>query len=414
MSLLKPFKAIRPRRDLVHLVASRPIYTYKQNVLSAKLEENPYTFIHIINPEYFENEEDRTIPNSPERFEKVKAKFNEFTANDILIEDNTESLYVYRQTKNSKQYIGVIGGASILEYNLNKIKKHEATLSTREEVFTNYLEIVGFNAEPVLLAHEQNENIELQLKSIVKFRPEYEFTTTDDTKHELWIVQGKQMNALLSAFSEIEKLYIADGHHRSASSARYHQKIVESGQEISDKSNHAFFLSYLISENQLTILPFNRLVKTMNGLTKNELIDLIKKSFRVEHLEAGIEPTEMHHIHMYLAGEWFRLILVKSLSNHDVINSIDAELLTQLILSPILGITDLKNDSNIEFNSSSDRIKSIENAVDSGEFKIGFSLYPVSIEQLKAVADANAIMPPKSTWIEPKLRSGLTIYKLQD
>lgn len=415
MAQLKPFKAVRPRRDLAHLVASRPVYTYKKSILKAKLEENPYTFIQIIHPEYAEKDETKTEPNSPERFKKVRFKFQEFVDKGLFIQEEVDSLYVYKQTKGIHQYLGVIAGASVLEYNTNKIKKHEATLTSREEMFTNYLDIVGFNAEPVLLCHTKNELIDGLLEQVSSLRPEYEFTTADGVRHDLWLVQGKQMEAILQAFEQLDAVYIADGHHRTASSARLHERIAERNGETTGTENHAFFLSFLISEERMTILSFNRLLKTMNGLSKDELLAQLSLSFDIRPLRFAEEPKKIHDIHMYTEGQWYSLSCKKSvIETHDAVSSIDAEILTRYILSPLLGVSDLKTDPNISFLSGETSVRGIEQAVNKGVYKIGFALYPVAIEQVRAVADENAIMPPKSTWVEPKLRSGLTIYKIED
>lgn len=415
MARLKPFKAFRPRRDLAHLVASRPVYTYKQNILTAKLEENPYTFIQIIHPEYTEEDETKTEPNSPERSEKVRIKFEEFIEAGVFIQDTEDALYVYKQTKREHEYLGVIAGASIGEYNENKIKKHEATLTSREEMFTNYLDIVGFNAEPVLLCHEKNELIDRLLEQITTLRPEYEFTTTDHVRHELWLIQGRPMDALLQAFEQLDTLYIADGHHRTASSARLHERMIERNDGTKQTENHAYFLSFLISEERMTIFPFNRLVKTTNGLSKEEILAHLSPSFDISPLPVAEEPKRIHDIHMYMDHQWYKLTSkAHIISKENAVSSIDAEIITRYVLSPILGIQDLKTDANISFLSGETSVEGIEQAVNKGVFKIGFALYPVAIEQVKAVADENAIMPPKSTWVEPKLRSGLTIYKIDE
>lgn len=414
MSKLKPFKAVRPRRDLAHLVASRPVYTYKQNILEAKLEENPFTFIQIINPEYFEDESNRTEPNTLERFEKVRSKYDEFVERGIFIQDSEESIYIYQQTKNEHHYLGVIAGASILEYNQDVIKKHEATLTSREEMFTNYLEIVGFNAEPVLLFHPDNLTVDTLLNEITSNRPEYEFTTTDQVKHELWIVQGKQMDAVLQAYDAIQELYIADGHHRSASSSKLYDRLRSSKTEHSGL-NYAYCLSFIMSESRLHILPFNRLVKVDKNFDRAHFLKVLTESFEIHPLEAASEPQKMHDIHYYDGKKWFQLITKpECIDRSKAVGVIDAELLTQLILAPLLTISDLKTDPRIGFTSGENGIAGLEQEIHKGRYDIGFALFPVTTEQLKAVADDQEIMPPKSTWVEPKLRSGLTIYKIDE
>ncbi|HLV41923.1 MAG TPA: DUF1015 domain-containing protein [Brumimicrobium sp.] len=414
MTKIKAFKAIRPVRSKAHLVASRAVATYKDSILEAKLASNPYSFIHIIHPEYFECDETRTTPNSVERFLKVNDKYAEFYERGILKQDDKEALYIYRQSTPNHSYLGVIGGANVQEYKDNKIKKHEATLASREEMFTNYLDIVGYNAEPVLLSHKKSEALDEVLSKIVAKRPEYEFTTTDETTHELWIANEQETLEIQQAYENIETCYIADGHHRSASSVRLHDKIQERGEYDSNK-NYNSFLSFFIDEERLNIMPFNRLCKSLNGNSIEELISKIGNHFEVKELEKPMQPEQLHDIHMYVNASWYRLRLkVEKHSKLDAVSSIDAEILTRYILSPVLGIHDLTTDENISFQSGEDGITAIEHSVNKGVNEVGFLLYPVTMEQLKAVADENAIMPPKSTWIEPKMRSGLTIYKIDE
>lgn len=414
MTKIKAFKAIRPVRSKAQLVASRAVASYKNSILEAKLESNPYTFIHIIHPEFFENDETRTAPNSVERFLKVKDKYEEFIERGIFIQEEEESLYVYRQSTPNHSYLGVIGGANVQEYKEDKIKKHEATLASREAMFTNYLDVVGMNAEPVLLSHKKSEVLDEILAKIVATRAEYEFTTTDQTTHELWVANAQEVAEIQKAYADIENCYIADGHHRSASSVRLHD-LIKSRGEYQENKNYNSFLSFFIDEERLNILPFNRMCKSLNGHSKEKLIELVNKQFDIEELKRPYPPEQLHDIHMFVDRSWYRLRLKTDQHvKNDAVSSIDAEILTRYVLSPILGIHDLTTDPNISFLSGEDEILNIEHSVNSGENEIGFLLYPVTMEQLKAVADEGAIMPPKSTWIEPKMRSGLTIYKIDE
>lgn len=414
MITIKAFKAIRPVRNKVHLVASRAVATYKKSVLEAKLESNPYTFIHIIHPEFFEDDKNSTEPNSVERFLKVKEKYKEFLEDDILQQDEEPSLYIYRQSNPKHSYIGVIGAASLEEYKAGKIKKHEATLFSREAMFTNYLEVVGFNAEPILLSHPKSEKLDEILAKISSKRAEYEFATTDETIHEFWVCNPEEVKEVQEAFSKIDACYIADGHHRSASSSRL-RDLIKLREDYDPNKNYNYCMSFFIDEERLNIAPFNRLCKTLNNYSKSEVLDRIKKHFDISLLKTPYYPEQVHDIHVYLDAEWYRLRLKRETHpKHDAVSDIDAEILTRYILSPILGISDLSTDENISFQSGSDSLTKIEQTIDSGVDKIGFLLYPVTIDQLKAVADQNAIMPPKSTWIEPKMRSGLTILKIDE
>jgi uncharacterized protein (DUF1015 family) len=413
MAEIKPFRAVRPRRDLAHLVASRPVATYQSSILEAKLIENPYTFIHIIHPEFFEGEQDKTEPNTPERFNKVRKAYEEFTEKGIFVEEDEEALYLYRQTTTKHCFTGIIGGSNIEEYKTDIIKKHEATLTKREEMFTNYLDIVGINAEPVLLSHEFDSNIDSLYKIVAQDRAEYEFTTTDQVKHELWVVKGELKEKLIAAFKNVKATYIADGHHRSASSARLADRINERNGGFKDGA-HNHFLTYLISNKDLEILPFDRVCKSLNGLSEEAFMTKLSEKFEIKKLERTATPKKLHTLHCYLNNQWYDLHLKQEfIPTTGAVERIDAHLLTENILHPILNITDLKTDKNITFIGGENTAKKIEQAVDSGVYKIGFALHPVTFEQLKGVADNNEIMPPKSTWIIPKLRSGLTIYKIK-
>lgn len=410
MAKIQPFRAIRPTRDKVHLVAARPFYSYKKNVLEAKLEDNPFTFLHIINPEF--GSESTTKANSVERFELVSERYQEFIDKGILIQEDIPTFYVYRQSKPGHVFTGLICGASVEEYLNDSIKKHEATLTSREQMFTDYLNVVGYNAEPVLLAHKSSKEISNLLSSFISVRPEYEFTTTDLVTHELWKLSQSEMKSIQEAFEKLSELYIADGHHRSASSVRLHQQRKELN---SNYENENSFLAYIIDEAQLDILEFNRLVKTMNGLSPERFLELISQHFTIEQIESCAKPSSNHQFTLCLDHKWYQLTCKPEIidDTHPV-NCLDAEILTQYVLSPILGIHDLKSDENVSFMSGAEPIEKLEGKVRSDQYKMAFILYPATMDQVKRVADHQMIMPPKSTWVEPKLRSGLTIYNINE
>lgn len=412
MAKLKAFKAIRPARDKAHLVATRPVASYKKSVLKAKLETNPYTFIHIINPEF--GEIVKTKANSKERFQNIKQQFDHFCDNGTLIQDQQDALYLYQQTKDGNQYLGIIGGASVAEYNDNKIKKHEATLTSREAMFTNYLDLVGFNAEPVLLSYPHHPELELKYAEIKNNRPEYEFSTTDKVKHEVWILNAEDTQFITEKFDNIPATYIADGHHRSASSARLAELLDQRG-ETYPAGNHHFFLAYFIDENRLTILEYNRLIKKLNDLSEEEFLEKLSVHFEINPLENPRHPAREHEITMNLKSNWYSLLCRPSIIDYsDPVCGLDPEILTQRILTPILGIHDLRTNDNIEFISGDLGLDAISAPIKSGKADLGFVLYPLNMEQIKRVADNEMIMPPKSTWVEPKLRSGLTIYNIKE
>ncbi len=412
MAILKAFKAIRPARDKAHLVATRPVASYKKSVLKAKLETNPYTFIHIINPEF--GEIVKTKANSKERFQNIKNQFDVFCENGTLIQDQQDALYLYQQTKDGKQYLGIIGGASVAEYNDNKIKKHEATLTSREAMFTNYLDLVGFNAEPVLLSYPHHPELENKYIEIKQNRPEYEFSTTDKVKHEVWILNEKDTQYITKKFEEIAATYIADGHHRSASSARLAALLDQRGENL-NVDNHHYFLAYFIDENRLTILEFNRLIKKLTDLTAEQFLEKLSLDFDIQVLASAQHPTREHEITMNLKNKWYSLTCKPAIIDYsDPVSGLDPEILTQRILTPLLGIHDLRTNENIEFISGDLGLEAISAPIKNGKADLGFVLYPLNMEQIKRVADHQMIMPPKSTWVEPKLRSGLTIYNIKE
>lgn len=408
MAIIKPFKAIRPTRDKAYLVATRPFYAYNKEVLKAKLNHNPFTFLHVINPEF--HTDDKTEPNTPERFQKIRNKFVEFINEGIFMQDESECFYVYRQTVEGHEYIGIIAGASVDEYLNGQIKKHEETITEREQVFSNYLKIVEFNVEPVLLFHRKHDDLNRILTIVMLDRPEYEFTSWDRGKHEIWVVKSSEtVKQIENCYNEISDVYIADGHHRCASSARYSQSIT--GEK---RRNQSLFLACFISEEKLKIYDYNRLIKDLNGLSKTEFLSQLETSFIVTPiLNEDAKPMGLHEISMYFDEQWYKLTAKEGTfdRNHPVYK-LDTDILTKNILHPILDIHDLKTNERISFVNGRKGMEGIKQAVDGGKFVAGFGLFPVSVSQLKTVSDERLIMPPKSTWIEPKLRSGLTIFPL--
>ncbi len=409
MAKIKSFRAVRPTRDKVHLVATRPYYTYKKHIMDAKLEENPFTFMHIINPEHGLN--DKTAPNSEERFSKVRERYVEFLEEGILFQDEEPALYIYRQSKNGHVYTGVVGGASVREYEQDLIKKHEATITSREEVFVNYLDITQFNAEPVLLSHAPHKKLNETIETICSERPEYEFSTTDRITHELWVVRGTHEETIKACFDELNEIYIADGHHRSASSAILAQRYLDKGASEDDLSQ--YFLAFFMDETKLDILPFHRVAKDLNGLSADVFIEALTENFEIEHTLSHV-PSKQHEIVMFLEDKWYKLTCKDEIiDNSNPVKELDAQILTDYVLDPLLNIKDLKTDSRIQFISGEEGVETMVRKVEKYPQGVGFVLYPIQMEQVKQVADAQLIMPPKSTWVEPKLRSGLTIYPIQ-
>ncbi len=404
MPKVVPFKACRPTRDKAGLVGSRSFIEYSETDLNDKLINNPYTFLHVIYPDFGTP---GYKPNmAKERFLRVREKFDEFVSHEVFMRDNDSSMYIYRQVKGNHVFTGVIAGVSVEDYENGSIKVHEHTITARKEMFKEYLKQTSINAEPVLLAHPDNDSIDSILNKVTGSRAEYEFTTTDTATHYLWLVTDKNDVATLqNAYSEMNAFYIADGHHRSASSALL-------AKDLYQNSNAQYFMCYLLPESQMHILPFHRFVKGLNGYTPATFPDALSNQFEVMHSHEPVEPSNVHEFGMYLDHKWFKLTpKTGSFNEAHPVAHLDCSILNDLVLTPLLGIVDAKTDSRIAYRGGEVSMGMVEQLVNSGRFDVGFTLYSVTMNQLKQVADTNNIMPPKSTWVEPKLRSGLVVYE---
>lgn len=412
MANIIPFRAIRPHRNKVSLVGSRSYINYSKKDFKEKLAANPYTFLHVITAAYGLHGDGESMLD---RYKKVRSRFEEFTDNGIFMRDKEPQFYVYQQIKLGHSFTGIIAGVSIEDFNEGHVKKHELTLSKRESAFAQYLKATKINAEPVLLTYKHQDDIDSIIKKHTETRPEYEFSTTDKTIHNLWLISDeKEIQNTIQAFGKVPDMYIADGHHRCASSARLSTDLrAYYGSEFGKA--YDYFMAYLISDHQLNILPFNRLVSGLNNLSTEELLQRISKSFTIEILPKKSRPIQKHHIHMFLENQWYKLILHEHIIDKtDTISQLDSYQLSQTILYPILGIEDIKTDSRMHFYGGDKGLKGMEKMVRKGKADIAFALYPVEVDQLIEVSDQGLTMPPKSTWIEPKLRSGLTIYSIFD
>ena len=410
MTKIHPFRAIRPVRDKVHLVATRPYYSYKKNVLQAKIQDNPFTLLHIINPEIGKTKS--TLSNSNERFKLVTKRYQEFLEKETLIQESLPKLYVYRQTTPTNTFSGIIAGADVQEYLDDKIKKHEETLTDRENMFTQYLDVVGYNAEPVLIAYQDNTDIDALLnETFISNRPEYEFSTTDLIKHELWIVPNHLHQPFIDAFENLHAVYIADGHHRSASSVSLYKKRTSTHQPL---GSSASFLAYFVKESALNIMEFQRLVRNQKDFDLEKFLYSLGKLGTITSLPSSRKPLKNHEITFYASGRWFAFEwnAIEIDTDHPTL-SLDAEMLTVKVLG-LFNIRDLKTSQDVEFFPGNIPLSTLEKEIDQNHFQIGFFLYPVNFSQVRKVADAGMFMPPKSTFIEPKLRSGLTILDIND
>ncbi len=411
MTKIIPFKAIRPTRDKVSLVAARSYQSYTLEQREARLRDNPFSFLHIVNPGY---RYDKEI-SGKERYQLVRNRYLEFKEDNIFVQDELPNYYIYKIVdRDHQEFNGIIAAASCEDYENDLIKRHEDTIENREIVFKDYLKTVGFNAEPVLLTYPDNVVIADIISKTQEDRAEFEFTTTYRDTHYLWKVSDEPTVAKIEAeFTAMKTIYIADGHHRSASSYLLYSEEKALNPNHSGNERYSYFMSYLIPESDLKIHEFHRVVKDLNGLTKEEFLIKLDTIFRIENRGMmPYKPSKKHHFSMYLDGDFYSLYLRKT--GYEIKNSLDAldaQILYQTILKPILGVEDLRDDTRIAYINGKKDVVNLKSSIDSGTFAVGFGMVPVEISEMKNIANDGLKMPPKSTFIEPKLRSGVTIYE---
>ena len=410
MATVKPFRAVRAQRDKIALVSSRSYESYSDAELSAQLAFNPLSFLHIISPSYKSQHES----SSEERFKMIRNRYVEFKDENILVKDEKPAYYIYKKVTENHTFVGIIAATSSEDYQKNIIKKHEETIHSREVLFEKYLKTVGFNAEPILLTYRDNNLIDSVLNRYMSERPEYEFTSRNMKSHYVWLVTDKDdMELISSEFKKMDALYIADGHHRSASSYLLTEDLKSSNKKHTGKEDYNFSMSYLIPESNLKVFSFDRFVKDLNGLSKDEFLTKLNEWFCIKNLGRELyKPSKKHHFSMYLDGDFYSLYLRKTAYQiENPLSDLDAQLLYETVLNPILGITNLRNSDRLKYKPAINSEIQLKTEVDSGKFKVSFGLFPATVSQIKAIADANLKMPPKSTYIEPKLRSALTLYE---
>ncbi len=411
MAIVKPFKAVRATKDKVALVSSKSFEVYTPEELHAKLTYNPFSFLHVINPGYKYHHKEIS---GEQRFKMVHNRYLEFKEEEYLVQDQNPAFYIYKKVTPVHAFIGIIAATSVHDFHENKIKKHEATLRSRELLFEEYLKNTGFNAEPVLLTYPENPKINSILEKYQQLMPEYDFTTTDKNLHTIWpVTNTKDIAIVIKAFKEVSTLYIADGHHRSTSSCILADNLAKSNANHTGEEPYNYFMSYLLSEKQLCIYEFNRFIKDLNGLSPDEFLIELDTIFKIENKgEELFKPLKKHQFSMYLNGSFYALTLRKSAYKFtDKLSKLDAQILFQTVLKPILGIHDIRNSSKIIYSQNKSGGLELKTKVDEGTFKVSFGMLATNIKELKEIIDDNLIMPPKTTYIEPKLRSALTIYE---
>ncbi len=399
MPRIIPFQAVLPAKDKVSLVTSRSFDEYSPAELASQLDYNPFSFLHVLQPAY----KNLQSFDPEKRFKLVAQKYRDFLSEDILAKIDKPAFFVYKIENVEREFTGIVAAVSLEDYCKGVIKKHEDTLEYRVALFKDYLHQTGFNTEPVLLFYDPSAPLQKWIDLRKQQPPTLIFSTTKKEKHTLWKVDDEEgIEFLQNAFGEMPQLYIADGHHRSASAQMLYEADRDSGNVHLD-----YFMAYMLPSDQVHIYEFNRVVRDLNGHSIEEFIDLLRKEFMVKDTLHEIwKPEEKSVFGMYLEGRFYSVMpKVRS-------NELDAALLYAKILEPMLNVGDLRTDERIDYISGKETPYAVKQAVDSGEFAIGFLLFPASIDEIKNLADNNQIMPPKSTFIEPKIRSGLIIYEI--
>jgi len=417
MATIRPFKGIRPPKELVEKVESRPYDVLSSEEARAEAGDNEMSLYHIIKPEIDFSPE--TSEYDPKVYEQAARNFKKFQDKGWLVQDEKPAYYIYAQTMNGKTQYGLVVGAFVEDYLNGTIKKHELTRKDKEEDRMKHVRVNDANIEPVFFAYPDNKVLDELINKYVKNNaPEYDFIAPiDGFGHQFWVISdANDIDVITKEFAKMPALYIADGHHRSAAAALVGAEKAKNNPNHKGDEEYNYFMAVCFQASQLTILDYNRVVKDLNGLTSAQFLEKLEKNFDVQ--KKGKEmyhPTGLHNFSLYLDGEWYSLTAKKGTYNDaDPIGVLDVDISSRLILDEILGIKDLRTDKRIDFVGGIRGLNELKERVDSGEMKMALALYPVSMQQIMDIADSGKIMPPKATWFEPKLRSGLVIHKLSD
>lgn len=415
MATVKPFKGIRPPRELVTEVASRPYDVLNSEEARAEAEGNPRSLYHIIKPEI--DFAPGTDEHDPKVYDKAVENFRKFRDNGWLVQDQEEHYYIYAQTMNGRTQYGIVVAASVADYMEGRIKKHELTRRDKEEDRMKHVRINNANIEPVFFAFPDNPELDDVIKTVTAGKPEYDFVAPDGFGHHFWVISDKNLiDRVTKAFAAIPYLYIADGHHRSAAAALVGAEKAKQNPDHRGDEEYNYFLAVAFPASHLKIIDYNRVVKDLNGMSPAEFLEKLEENFVVEEKGEDIyTPVALHNFALYLEGRWYSLTARPGTYNDsDPIGVLDVTISSDLILRDLIGITDLRSDKRIDFVGGIRGLGELKRRVDSGEMAFALALYPVSMDQLMAIADSGNIMPPKTTWFEPKLRSGLIIHSLED
>ncbi len=414
MALIRPFRGIRPPKELVEQVECRPYDVLDSEEARAEAGQNEKSLYHIIKPEI--DFEPGTSEYDPRVYERAKANFEKFQQEGWLVKDEKPQYYIYAQTMGGKTQYGLVVGAYSGDYTSGVIKKHELTRRDKEEDRMKHVRITNANIEPVFFAYPDNAVLDGILKKYAATEPEYDFIAPiDGFRHQLWpVADDKDIDTITSEFAKMPSLYIADGHHRSAAAALVGAERASLNPNHNGDEEDNYFMAVCFQASQLTVLDYNRVLKDLNGLTSDEFIAKLKENFDVQDMGTDIyKPAQLHEFSLYLDNHWYKLNAKEgTFDNSDPIGVLDVDISSRLILQDILNLGDLRSSQRIDFVGGLRGLEELKRRVDSGEMRAALALYPVSMSQIMNIADTGKIMPPKATWFEPKLRSGLVIHSL--
>lgn len=415
MAIVKPFRGVRPPKKFVEEVQSRPYDVLNSEEAREEAGDNEKSLYHIIKPEI--NFEEGTSEYDDRVYESAVANFKKFQEKGWLVQDDKEHYYIYAQTMNGKTQYGLVVGAYVNDYLTGVIKKHELTRRDKEEDRMKHVRVNNANIEPVFFAYPDNKTLDSLIKRYAKTDPEYDFVAPiDGFRHQLWIIDDeKDIKTITDEFAKMPSLYIADGHHRSAAAALVGAEKAKQNPNHTGKEEYNYFMSVCFQASELTILDYNRVVKDLNGMTTEEFLTALTKNFIVQKKgRAAYRPKQLHEFSLYIDENWYSLTAKEgTYDDSDPIGVLDVDISSRLILDDLMGIKDLRTDKRIDFVGGLRGLEELKRRVDSGEMRWALALYPVSMQQIMSIADSGKIMPPKATWFEPKLRSGLVIHKLE-
>ncbi|MBW7888917.1 MAG: DUF1015 domain-containing protein [Bacteroidetes bacterium] len=412
MATLKPFKAFRPKPEFAAEVAAKPYDVLNSDEARKEVQGHPLSFLHVGKPEI---DLDPSIDHYDAKvYLKGKENLQQLISKEILLQDSEPYFYIYAQTMNGNTQYGIVGCASVEEYWNDTIKKHELTRKDKEEDRCNHVRVTNAHTGPIFLTYPDNTEINSLVAELVTQKPENDHTASDGVRHQSWVIKEKRIiEKLQTLFGSVKNFYVADGHHRSAAAAIVGKERAKANPHHKGDEEYNYFLAVCFPANQLRIMDYNRVVKDLNGLTKEEFFAKCKENFTITKSQIPVHPNEKGEFGVYIEGEWFTMEADETLLDQsDPVENLDVAILQRYVLESILGIKDIRTDKRIDFVGGIRGLSELEKRVNSGEMKLAFSMFPTSIHELISIADAGKIMPPKSTWFEPKLRDGLFIHFL--